>query len=496
LSCYGATKISTPAIDSLAREGMKFNKAYVTSSLCSPSRYSLLTGEYSWRSRLKYGVIKYYEKPLISQDQMTLASMLKQNGYTTACVGKWHLGLDWPLKQEAMEEPGKQIFDTWQNGIDQYVDFTKQVQNGPIALGFDYFYGIAGSNNMQPYVIIENDQVTMAPSVQDKAYDHYNAALRAPNWKINTLNMDFTNKAVDVIDSHFRSDSEKPLFLYFPTSAIHRPSLPTFTKGKSQAGLRGDIVEELDWTVAQVVKALKTNNALENTLLIFTSDNGPRAGDPAFWMEEYESGEYEDFHQDYFDEYQPELVNEDGNKIWKKGWYTYGHSASGNFLGFKSDAWEGGLRVPFIAHWPGKINPGISDNIICNVDIYATIADMLDLKIDDGQAPDSYSFLSNLLGEDVSQVRESLVISGGASGAMVAVKDDWKYIEASEEGRWPQTFYPEGPSIYDEQLYRLDEDVFESNNRLTEYPEIVKDLKKLIGKVQSGGGTEASIKLN
>lgn len=491
LECYGATKIETPVIDKLASEGMMFTNAYVTSSLCSPSRYSILTGRYSWRTRLKFGVLKYFEKPLIENDRTTLATMLKRNGYHTTCVGKWHLGLDWQVNDRAPENVDDSVFNTWNVHAQEYIDFTKPVRNGPLEHGFDYFYGMAGSNNMEPYVFIENDHVTQAPSVEQKPYDHYGNVPRAPNWDIKEINQDLTHKAVEVINDHFQNHKEQPLFFYFAASAIHRPCLPTFTRGKSQAGLRGDIVVELDWTVVQVIKALKANNAYDNTLLIFTSDNGPRPGDPAYWLDRYENGDYDNYHQAYFDDYVPEYVNPDGNLIWKNGWFTYGHSASGPLLGFKSDAWEGGLRVPFIVHWPQNVEAGtVNNRVICLSDLMATFAELVGDSLGENEGDDSYSFLPNLFNENAPQVRKSLTLTSGASGAFIEVQNGWKYIEAATPGRWPETYYPDGPSKLDPQLYNLNEDVSEQHNLYENIPDKVKELKDMIRQIQATPGIE------
>ena len=494
LSCYGATKISTPAIDQLASEGMSFTNAYVSSSLCSPSRYSILTGRYSWRTRLKYGVLKYFDKPLIEQGRTTVASLFKRNGFHTACVGKWHLGLEWELNENAPEDPDESVFNSWAENTQEYIDFSKPVKGGPIEKGFDYFFGMAGSNNMQPYVYIENDSVLQAPSEEQKQYDHYVNALKAPNWNIETVNQVLTHKAVEVINKHFTDNKEQPLFLYFPTSAIHRPCLPTFTKGKSRAGLRGDIVVELDWTVNEIIQALKENNAYENTLLIFTSDNGPRPGDPALWIERYKEGEgYEDYHQDYFDEYGPEYVNKQGNQIWKHGWITYGHDASGELLGFKVDAWDGGLKVPFIANWPDKIGSGtINKNTICLSDLLATFSDLLNDTLKETEGEDSYSFLPNLFDVEAPQVRKSLTIASGGNGALIGIKDRWKYIEAAKPGRWAETFYPDGPSPFENQLYRLGEDMSEQNNLYSKMPEKVSELVDVIERVRKNMKSEGN----
>lgn len=494
LSSYGATKINTPNIDALANQGIKFNNAYAASSMCSPSRYSILTGRYSWRSRLKYGVLKWFDTPLIDKDMSTIGEMLQRNGYYTSCVGKWHLGMDWTVNDKAPKNPAKNVFDSWDVNAYKYIDYSVPVKNGPIERGFNYFYGITGSNNMQPYVYIENDRVILPPSEKEKAYDHYQPADKALNWDIRNVNIDLTNKTVEVINKHFKNESEKPLFLYHPSTAPHRPCLPTFTEGKSQAGLRGDVIQEFDWSIGKIMSALKENNQLENTIIIITSDNGPKPGDPKLWLEKYEneSDKYQYINTELSKNYEPEFVKADGNEFWKKGWITYDHKASGELLGFKSDAWEGGFKVPLIISWPDRIKGNFENtNMICLVDLYATIADIMGENLSENEGEDSYSFLSNIDDVNAKQVRKSMVLSGGASGAFVVVKDDWKYIEPSEKGRWPQTYYADGPSIFDYQLYKLSEDVREQNNLFKEMPEMVKELRFLIDKVKNNKRNEA-----
>lgn len=494
ISSYGATKISTPNIDALSKEGVKFKNAYAASSMCSPSRYSILTGEYSWRSRLKYGVLKWFDTPLIEQEKSTMGEMLQRNGYATACVGKWHLGMDWTVNDKAPENPEKTVFDSWDVNAYKYIDYSVPVKNGPLDRGFDYFYGITGSNNMQPYVYIENDRVVQPPTVKEKAYDHYQPADKALNWDIRNVNIDLTNKAVEVINKHFKNESEKPLFLYHPSTAPHRPCLPTFTKGESQAGLRGDVIQELDWSVSEIIRALKENNAYDNTIIIFTSDNGPRAGDPVYWLNKYKEGDadYQETYPKLSENYEPELKKEDGNMIWKEGWITYDHAASGELLGFKSDAWDGGFKVPLLVSWPARIkNSSENSNMLCLTDLYATIAEIIGETPSEDEGGDSYSFLSNIEDANAKQVRKSMILSGGASGVFVALKDNWKYIEPSEKGRWPQTFYADGPSIYDYQLYNLREDAGEQNNLFSGKQELVKELRSEIEKVQGNMKVEA-----
>jgi len=493
LSCYGATKIQTPVLDQMASEGMLFTNAYVCSSLSSPSRYGILTGSYPWRTRLEYGVLNSYEKPLIEPEQTTIASLLKRHGYYTACVGKWHLGLNWALNDKAPEDPEKNVFNSAKDNLQIYIDFSKPVKGGPIERGFDYFFGMSGSNNMQPWVYIENDHVLQPPSEYQKPYDFIaENVTRAPDWDMKTVNQVITRKAVEVINNHFANNKNQSLFLYLPTSAIHRPCLPTFTKGKSQAGLRGDIVVELDWTVNEVIKALKANGAYENTLLIFTSDNGPRPGDPALWINRYKNEGYEEY-QEYFGNYKPEYINEKGNAIWKSGWLTYDHRASGIFRGFKQDPWEGGLCVPFIVHWPGKVKSAtVNNHLICAGDIFATFADLIGDQLKENEGEDSYSFLSNILDVKAPQVRKTATLASGSSGALIMIQDGWKYIEPAKPGRWPETYYPDSPGDKVPRLFNLNEDPSESINLYDKMPDKAAELVKIIDYVRMNTKSESN----
>ena len=493
LSCYGATKIQTPALDQMASEGMRFTNAYATSSLSSPSRYSLLTGRYPWRTRLQYGVLKDYEKPLIEPEETTIASFLKRHGYYTACVGKWHLGLEWSLNDKAPENPEETVFNSSKTNLQEYIDFSKPVTGGPIERGFDYFFGMSGSNNMQPWVFIENDRVLQPPSEYQKPYDFIaENVTRAPDWDMKTVNQKLTQKAVDVIHHHFAENKKQPLFLYFPTSAIHRPCLPTFTKGKSQAGLRGDIVVELDWTVNEVINALKANNAYDNTLLIFTSDNGPRPGDPAVWINRYKDEGYEEY-QEYFGDYTPEYVNEKGNMIWKNGWLTYDHRSSGALRGFKQDPSEGGLRVPFIVRWHEKVKPAeLNQNVVCIGDIFATVAEIMGEQLKETEGEDSYSFLPNLLNVEAPQVRKTITPASGSSGALIMIADGWKFIEPAQPRRWPETYYPDSPSDKIPRLFNLNQDVSENMNLYDEMPEKAAELMNMIEHVRVNTKSESN----
>ncbi len=494
LGCYGAEKIPTPHTDRLAANGMRFTDAHSSSSLCSPSRYSLMTGRYSWRTPLRRGVLKWFAKPLVEAGQVTLGSMLQGKGYRTAYVGKWHLGFEWALREDLRPaDPDRDVFDTWALTSQQHIDFSKPVKQGPTTRGFDYYYGIAASNNMIPFVFIENDRVVLPPTVEkDYVYDTDQASLRAANWDLETLDQQLTQRATGVIDAHFASTPTDPLFLLFSTASIHRPCLPTFTKGKSGAGLRGDMVLEFDWIVGQVVDALKRNGAFDDTLIIVTSDNGAVPGDPLIALERYRSDLGDRYYLDYFDDHAPQYVDPDGNAVNRKGWLTYNHASAGPFLGFKSDAWEGGHRIPLVMHWPGTIASGqVNGNMVCNADLMATLADLVGYEGPVGE--DSYSYRANLTGESGEQMRASMVLVSGRSGAYAVRMGNWKYIEEADR-RWSegQTHYAEGPSPTDHQLYDLTNDTGERDNLYARYPDVIADFKELIRNVALANKNEGN----
>lgn len=488
LSSYGSRKTHTPHVDRLASDGMRFTNAYVASSLCSPSRYSILTGRYSWRTHLKTGVLKSFSPPLIEEGRTTLASLLKRKGYSTACVGKWHLGLSWALKETAPADAARSVFDTWGTEPQQYIDFSKPVKGGPLERGFDSFYGIAGSNNMIPFVFIRNEDAVAPPAVPNEFGP---ATLRATDWDLKTLDDKLTQNAVDIIDTHFADKSLNPLFLYFATSAVHLPCLPNTTRGSSNAGLRGDMVVQFDLMVGKIVNALKRNGALTNTLIIVTSDNGPVPGDPYGQIERFKAndfGDEYDYYQPYFAGYEPVYRGAFGHP---KGWITYDHDPTAGLLGFKSDAWEGGLRVPFIAHWPGKIRNGTVNEVpICLTDLFATFAEITDSDLTEDEGEDSYSFLSNAINPGVPPARTSMTLVAGRSGAMVVRKGSWKYIEAVAVPN-RSTGYPPPPNEYpgvarvDEiQLYNLEEDTGEKRNLAGRMPDKIVELQRVLEQVK------------
>ncbi|MDC1106009.1 arylsulfatase [Prolixibacteraceae bacterium] len=375
------SKIKTPNIDKLAEDGITFTDAHSSSSVCTPSRYSVLTGRYAWKTRLKKGVLSGCDKSLMQPGRMTVASLLKQKGYQTACIGKWHLGMDFATTDGEKINP-KKITN---------IDYEQKIKSGPTSFGFDYFYGISGSMDMAPYLIVENDQFIEKPDtvyVEKCVYGRPGPAKkgRGPEWFL----PNFTSKVVRQIESY--SHNSDPFFIYFPINAPHTPVAPSPKyKGKSSIGGYGDFVMEVDDVVGTVVEALKVQGVLDNTLIILTSDNGPEI-------------------------------------LAYNRYIETNHNSSGYLKGVKRDTWEGGHRVPFFAHWPNSIEKGLkTDQTICLADFFETTADITNAKHDKSQGEDSYSFLPLLKGKD-KEIRP-YTIHHSANGEFAIRKGPWVFIE-------------------------------------------------------------------
>lgn len=452
----------TPNIDKLTEQGVKFTRAYTPSSVCSPTRYGILTGRYSWRSGLKEGVLLGFTKALIQKNRLTIAEMLKQKNYMTAAIGKWHLGWDWNFigtpddgwVNYSHEFSGKKIPYHNQPAI----DFTKPIKNGPNDRGFTYSYGISGSMDMPPFVYVKNGMPTSIPRDTTVNYDPQQ------QWNYGPIGSDFsfvtalphlTDKTVEFIDRE--ANSGKPFFLYLPLTAPHAPFVPTDKfVGKSHVNVFGDFVLETDYQVGRVMDALRRNNILENTIVIFTSDNGPSR------LQDFET-----------------LAK-------------VGHDPSYIFRGLKTDIYDGGHRVPFIVKWPAKIQQGYEcDVTVSTVDFMATFADLVDYSLPDSAAVDSYSFLPILLDKNYSKPFRPATVLTSFGGRFAIIKDGWKLILWPGSGGWS---YPRGEEQWKElpyfQLYNLKNDPSEKINVVYLYPEKVKELKSLLAKyVEEGRST-------
>jgi arylsulfatase A len=440
VACYNPeSKIPTPNIDKLATESVRFTDAHTPSAVCTPTRYGVLTGRYCWRSRLKRGVFGGFNRPLIENDRMTVASLLKKHGYGTACVGKWHLGLNWGTK----EEPQAGIEEDYEQ---MEVDFSKPIKDGPTEMGFDYFFGTAAcTTDDPPFCFIENDHTVGIPNIisPDDPADEDRELLMVPGWRHEDADIEFTNKAIAFIKKHVDSKPDSSFFLYLPLSVPHIPWLPPdFVKGKSGAGPRGDQVVLFDWSVGEVVKTLDKLGTSDNTLVIVTSDNGPREG-----------------------------IN--------------GHKSAGSLRGLKGSIWEGGHRVPFIARWPGKIKAGTtSDEVVCLTDLMATCAAIVGTELPKDAGQDSYNILPALLGEKPDEpIREAIVHHSG-SGVFAIRQGEWKLILESKGAGYHDG--PPKPGLPG-QLYNLANDPYEKNDLWAKRPEIVKRLKKLLDKYKKQG---------
>lgn len=451
------SKIPTPNLDRLASQGVRFTDAHSPSAVCTPTRYGLLTGTYCWRTELKSSVLWAWDEPLIDEETLTLPAMLRNAGYHTACIGKWHLGWDWPTK-DGTSINDRIAMGTWDNkmrgAFGDNIDFTKPIGGGPTARGFDYYFG-DDVPNFPPYTFIENDRVTEIPTV-NKPDDMFGSpGPMVEGWDLTKVMPTITEKAVAYIEGmparRKRSDPDSPFFLYFPLTAPHTPIAPTEEFiGTSDAHRYGDFVAEVDWTVGQVMDALERSGHADNTLIIFSSDNGSPARDGS---------------------------NMNGKP---RSVLEYGHNPSHMYRGIKTDAWEGGHRVPFIVRWPRQIPAGtVSNQLIGLNDIMATCADITREPLAADTAIDSVSLLPTLT-DDVP-VRESLV-HHSYHGTFAIRVGDWKYIDGGGGGGWDK------PSDSDEeaiQLYNLRNDPSEQHNLASSEPERVAQMHQRLNQTKS-----------
>ena len=452
------SKIPTPNLDRLAAQGMRFTDAHAPSSVCSPSRYALLTGRYAWRTPLKTSVLWPYDPPLIESNRLTVAELLRRQGYRTACIGKWHLGWEWATLDGKPAHEGTavgRLDRELREELERNVDFGKPMGGGPVDRGFDEYFGV-DVPNFPPYTWFEQDRLAGAPTVS-KPDDMFGwPGIMKPGWTLEEMIPEFVRRVVEFIGS---SGSE-PFFLYFPLTSPHTPIVPNKRfKGQSGAGLYGDFVCEVDWVVGQVMAALERRGIADDTLLIFTSDNGPECAPAA------DGGSYEHAR-------------------------LHGHYSMANLRGVKRDTWEGGHRVPFLARWPGATPAGtVCDQLTILGDFMATCAELtgVDLREDEGE--DSVSMLPLLQGETGEPVRE-FAIHHSIRGNFAIRRDNWVYIDSpsGDDNREPEWFKEErGYTAHDfpGELFNLDDDISERVNRYGDHPDLVREMSQMLERVKS-----------
>ncbi|MBY6210941.1 arylsulfatase [Microbulbifer agarilyticus] len=460
LGSYGATGVETPAIDRIADNGIRFTDGHSSAATCTPSRYSLLTGEHGFRSQAK--ILKGDAPALIQPGKATLASMLKKAGYTTGVVGKWHLGLG-----------------------DGNVDWNADIKPGPLEIGFDYSFLLPATGDRVPTVYVENHnvvnldqadpiQVNYRGKVGDRPTGYENPELlrfwadpqhnetivngvsrighmaggESALWKDEDFAQVFTDKAIEFI----RANKDNPFFLFKSYHDIHVPRLPhPQFEGKSTMGVRGDAIVQMDWMTGRVIDEIETLGLAENTLIIFTSDNGPVL----------------------FDGYRDSAIELLGE-----------HKPAGPFSGGKYSRLEAGTRVPTIAYWPGTIKPLVSDALVSQMDIYASLAKLVGVEVPEGEAVDSLDQLAVWLGESTEGRTDLLEESLGN----VALRHhNYKFIPGNDsKPRFIKAKKIRGGYQSDDQLYDLDQDIGEHNNIAAENPELVEQFRTRIAEITQG----------
>ena len=460
LSCYGATKITTAKVDRLSANGLRFTNAHSTSATCTPSRYALMTGQYPWR-KSGTGILPGDAALIIPTDKTTLPKLFQRSGYKTGIIGKWHLGL------------GEQVEKNW----------NAEIKPGPNEVGFDYSFIFPATADRVPTIFIENHRVialNAADSIEvsyknkigneptgkehpellklksSPGHGHdqtivngigrigYMSGGQTARWVDEEIPLTFLEKARDFITQN----KKHPFFLYYALTEPHVPRMPsTMFKGKSSLGFRGDVILQLDWAVGEILKEVKAAGIDRNTIIIFSSDNGPVLDDG----------------------YQDEAITK-----------LNGHTPQGPLRGGKYSAFEAGTRIPFIISWPGKIKPGVSDALICQIDLIASFSSLLYQTIATGDAMDSEHILETLLGK-TKKGRSALVEQGGA---LSLVKENWKYIEPTDGAAYLTLTGIETGNSLQPQLYDLANDIGEKNNLAEKYPEKVKELAALLKKTK------------
>jgi len=449
------SKIPTPNLDQLAADGVTFTDAHSPSAVCTPTRYGLLTGRYCWRTRLRKGVLGGYSEPLLAADRSTIGTMLKKVGYRTGAVGKWHLGMKMPMKAKDANTR------RWDG--DPGVDFSGIITDSPIHHGFDYYFGVSASLDMAPYVYVRNDRFTMEPTLQQPAvkFPHFvRRGPRATDFVIDEVLDKLTTEATQFITKSATGD--KPFFLYMPLTGPHKPTQPHARfKGKTALSEYGDFVHQVDWTVGEVLKSIDKAGVREETLVIFTSDNGS-------YMHRYNEADKQDHTDD----------------ATIQAFRAANHTANGPLRGTKADIWEAGHRVPMFARWPGHTQAGTRmTKAVCLTDIYATLAQVTKHKLSNDEAEDSVSMIPTIQGQ--REDRGVPVIHHSVAG-MFAIRDgQWKLVAGNGSGGRQA---PRGkPDQKPFQLFDLSSDLAETTDVADANPEIVERLTKRLMELRQAG---------
>ncbi len=431
LGCYNRqSKAPTPNLDRFASQGVRFTDAHSPSAVCTPTRYGIMTGRYCWRSAMKRGVLNGYSPALIEPGRLTVPALLKRKGYQTHGIGKWHLGL----------------------GREEKTDYSKPLHPSPIDYGFDSYFGIPASLDMEPYVWVENDHILAQPTehideVRRERGIFFRGGAIASGFRHIDVLPTITSKAESVVKS-----AHRPFFLYLPLTGPHTPWLPTsgFEK-KSGAGPYGDFVTQVDDSVGRVLRALDEAGLARDTIVFVTSDNG------AHWL--------------------PDEIE------------RWGHRANDGLRGQKADVWDGGHRIPFMARWPGKIRPGSeSDETICLTDLMATVADLVDEPLPADAGEDSFSILPALLGRDIGNPIREATVHHSANGLFSIRQGSFKLVDGRGSGGFtPPAHYDPRPGEPAGELFDLADDPAEQNNLYRRRPDIVRQLKTLLEQYKAQG---------
>ncbi len=440
----GASQLHTVNIDRLAQSGAVFTDMHASSSVSTPSRYGLLTGRYNWRSEIKEGVLNGYSKSLIRQGRRTIGHVMRDAGYSTACIGKWHLGWNWSGIEAGTDS----------------IDYSQPIKEGPTTHGFDYFYGIAASLDMPPYVYVENDRATALPDRTTGNSDKFTW------WRNGATAPDFIHREtlphlIDKAEKYIRTKAEehKPFFLYLPLPAPHTPILPSDEYlGKSGLNPYGDFVLMVDGMVGRITKTLEEAGIVDETIVIFSTDNGCS----------------------------PEA---DIEELAEKG-----HHPSYIYRGYKADLYDGGHRIPCIASWRGNISPHEVGQTFCLTDFYATLASLTNQTLCDEEGEDSYDMLPLLLGNGEGEIVREATVHSSINGDFTIRQGVWKLLLSPSSGGWS---YPrpgrddnaisELPRV---QLYNMAEDPGEMRNVYMEHPDVVSHLRQLLLKyIRDGRST-------